>query len=81
MDGRGGGGGVAEVAGNAQQSRQCSAVTTAEQTMQRMALTGAPAERRLYMECKWWERLWQAMQRVQNQALLDFGIHQCHLIS
>ncbi len=43
-----------------------AAVTTAEQTMQRMALTGTPAKRR-YTERKWWERLWQAMLRVQKR--------------
>jgi hypothetical protein len=43
-----------------------TAVTTAEQMMQRMALTGTSAERR-YMERKWWERLWQAMPRVQKR--------------
>jgi hypothetical protein len=43
-----------------------AAVTTAEQTMPRMALTGKPAERR-YKERKWWKRLWQAMPRVQKR--------------
>jgi hypothetical protein len=40
-------------------------VTTEEQLTPSMALAGTPAER-LYMERKWWERLWQAMQRVQK---------------
>ncbi len=42
-----------------------TAVTTEEQVMQRMALSGMPAKRR-YMESKWWEGLWQAMQRLQK---------------
>ncbi len=43
-----------------------TAVTTEEQAMPRMALTGTPVERR-YMERKWWERLCQAMTRVQKR--------------
>ncbi len=43
-----------------------AAVTTVEQTMPQMALTGTPAERR-YMERKWLERLRQAMRRVQKR--------------
>jgi hypothetical protein len=39
-------------------------VVMEEETMQRAPLTGTAAERR-YMERKWCERLWQAMQRVQ----------------
>ncbi len=42
------------------------ALTTEEQVMQRMALTGTPAER-LYMERKWWEWRWQSMPRVQKR--------------
>jgi hypothetical protein len=40
-----------------------AAVTTAEQTMPRMELRGAQAERS-YMECKWWSKLWQLVARV-----------------
>jgi hypothetical protein len=42
-----------------------TAGTTEEKTMQHMQLTGTPATRR-YMESKLWEKLWQAMQRVQK---------------
>ncbi len=52
-----------------------AAVTTAEWTIQLMALTGTPAERR-YMESKWWERLWQAMLRVSVQMSKSHAIAQ-----
>jgi hypothetical protein len=42
-------------------------VTKVELSMLQMALMGTQAKRR-YMDCKWWQRLWQAMLKRKSSA-------------
>ena len=67
VDGREGGGARLKVLVTRSDPVAGTAAMTEEQAVPRARFTGTTAEKR-FMERKWCEKLWQAMQRVETVA-------------